>query len=76
MNKEIEMLYKTLEAKDKIINNQVLMISELNDKLNKILYEITNFCEECSSNTNCPEEECVLFRIEQIITNKNIRRKK
>ena len=37
MNKEIEMLYKTLEAKDKIINNQVLMISELNDRIDEAI---------------------------------------
>lgn len=35
----------------------------------KILYEITNFCNECPSKENCPEEECVLFRIEQEIEN-------
>ena len=31
MNKEIEMLYKTLKAKDKIINEQVLEIARLNN---------------------------------------------
>ena len=34
----------------------------------EILNEITSFCNECSSRECCPEEECVLFRIEQIIT--------
>ena len=34
----------------------------------EILEEITEFCEECPSHENYPEEECVLFRIEQIIT--------
>jgi len=33
----------------------------------KILYEITNFCEECPSHDCCPEEECVLYRIEKIL---------
>ena len=34
----------------------------------KILDEITTFCnEECSSKTHCPEDECVLFRIESIV---------
>lgn len=32
-----------------------------------ILEEITNFCEECPSHDNCPEEECVLYRIEQLL---------
>lgn len=36
----------------------------------RILSEIANFCEEqCSCVMCCPEEECVLFRIERIITN-------
>lgn len=33
----------------------------------KIETEITNFCEECDSHDSCPENECVLFRIESII---------
>ena len=30
-----------------------------------ILTEITNFCRECGSNMECPEMDCVLFRIEK-----------
>jgi hypothetical protein len=37
----------------------------------KILTEITNFCEECPSHECCPEEECVLYRIEQILLDKS-----
>lgn len=33
----------------------------------KILNEITDFCNECGSKENCPEEECVLYRIENIV---------
>lgn len=33
----------------------------------KILTKITDFCEECGSHESCPEEECVLYRIEQMI---------
>ena len=33
----------------------------------KILKEITQFCKGCASKECCPEDECVLFRIEQII---------
>ena len=33
----------------------------------EILLEISEFCNnECSSNMSCPEEECILYRIEQI----------
>ena len=35
MNKEIEMLYKNLDAKDKIINDQALEIARLKEKINK-----------------------------------------
>lgn len=37
---------------------------------NKILTEITNHCENCPNRECCPEEECVLFRIEKIIEEK------
>lgn len=33
----------------------------------KIMEEITDFCEECPLHECCPEEECVLYRIEQIL---------
>ena len=33
----------------------------------EILNEITEFCKGCCSNDCCPEDECVLFRIERII---------
>lgn len=42
--------------------------------INKILLEITNFCKECSSNNCCSESACVLYRIEQIITNKKCKK--
>lgn len=42
---------------------------------NKILKEITDFCKICNSNNNCPEEECVLYRIEKLILEKtNVRK--
>lgn len=36
-------------------------------KEEEILTEITDFCEGCPSRECCPEEECVLYRIEQIV---------
>ena len=33
----------------------------------KILTEITEHCENCPLCQKCPEEECVLWRIEQLI---------
>lgn len=33
----------------------------------KIMIEITDFCEECPSHECCPEEKCILYRVEQII---------
>jgi len=35
-----------------------------------ILTEITEYCRECASNNCCPEDECILFRIEQLVCNK------
>lgn len=38
--------------------------------MEEIMNEITGFCEQCSSHECCPEEECVLWRIEQLIVGK------
>lgn len=38
---------------------------------NKILLEITKFCKECPSCECCPEEECVLYRIEKLVERNN-----
>jgi hypothetical protein len=40
------------------------------DKEDKIMNEITNFCENCKSHECCHEEECILFRIERIIVDR------
>ena len=37
------------------------------EKQEQIMNEISEFCRECESCTNCPEEDCILFRIERII---------
>ncbi|MBQ9700109.1 MAG: hypothetical protein IJV71_05740 [Lachnospiraceae bacterium] len=34
----------------------------------QILNEVTLYCrDECSSSCECPEDECVLFRIERLV---------
>lgn len=33
----------------------------------EILTEITDFCETCPKHESCPEDECILFRIEQLL---------
>ena len=36
----------------------------------QILNQISDYCQsECCSCDNCPEDDCVLFRIEKIIEN-------
>lgn len=35
------------------------------EEINDILKEIAIFCEECPSHECCPEDECVLYRIEK-----------
>ena len=42
----------------------------------KVLTEITNFCETCASKDSCPEEDCVLFRIEKIVEEESREEKK
>ena len=42
----------------------------------KIMNEITDFCEQCPSKDCCPEEDCVLFRIEKILFEKKEEKKK
>ena len=41
-----------------------------------VLNETTSFCNECPRKECCPEEECVLFRIEQIILKEGERMEK
>ena len=42
---------------------------------NEILEEIAEFCEECPSHENCPEEACVLYNIERKIISVHDNRK-
>lgn len=37
---------------------------------NKVLLEITNYCMNCQEHECCPEDECILFRIEKIMENR------
>lgn len=42
----------------------------------KILNETTKFCNTCPSKECCPENECVLYRIEQIVLKWNKKKKR
>ena len=59
------MIQKNLKKKEKW---------QLNRKKNnldyKIMLEISKQCEKCSLREKCIEEDCILFRIEQLIVNK------
>ena len=37
----------------------------------RVLKEAFDFCGECSSNMCCPEDECVIYRIQQICLGKD-----
>ena len=37
---------------------------------NEILSEIYSYCENCKNRLSCVENECILFRIENLIINK------
>lgn len=40
----------------------------LSDKEHEIINDIHNFCEnECGVRESCPEDDCILFRIEKLI---------
>ena len=43
------------------------MNRDVAELINAILNETTTFCEECGSREICPEDECVLYRIEKIV---------
>lgn len=49
----------------KIKNNQLKVV--IKDISNNILNETTTFCESCASKDCCPEEDCVLYRIEKLV---------
>lgn len=63
------------EFEDKSIWNEIhekskkdFLEIEVEDSLrNRILNETIRFCAECPSVECCPEDECVLFRIEKIV---------
>lgn len=40
----------------------------------QIMTEITNFCENCPSSDCCPELDCVLYRIETIISKEKVKK--
>ena len=62
---------KDIETLIALYQNEKSHVETLTKSLEKtreeILNETTSFCNECPSKESCPEEECVLFRIEQII---------
>ena len=41
----------------------------------KIMLEISNFCESCPSSGCCHEEECVLYRIEKLVDDRPVNTK-
>ena len=44
------------------------------DLSEQIINEITIYCrDECCSSYECPEDECVLFRIERMVTEDDTR---
>lgn len=53
-----------VEEKDKEIER---LNNAMRLKMDKILTFITDFCESCSSHEECPEEECVLWMVEQVV---------
>ena len=70
INREKRPLKNDLIKEDKrsYRNKLVELFYEIMDEEdNKILTEIYNTCNGCPHQFSCPEEDCVLYRIEQII---------
>lgn len=50
------------------LENKNKQLKEIIEKIsNNILNETTTFCEYCASKDCCPEEDCVLYRIEKLV---------
>lgn len=61
--------YSKNKTKSKSFFVKMPMIDDEDEIMtDKILNETTTFCETCSKRECCPEEECILYRIEQIVT--------
>lgn len=70
INREKRPLKNDLIKEDKrsYRNELVELFYEImNESDDKILSEIYNECSKCSNQYSCPEEECALYRIEQIV---------
>lgn len=69
MTKEMRVLLEQSYKGKEVIE----YIESLEDKLKWIVVDvlrlITGVCIECPSRECCPEDECVLYRIEQIVEN-------
>jgi len=70
---------KSLKERDELIRISSKLSKEcdkLSEELNKIkksiLNETTTFCNECASKECCPERECVLYRIEDLVSDESI----
>lgn len=49
-------------------------LKEENQRLKEsIVNEATLFCDECASKECCPEKECVLYRIEELCVDEQVR---
>lgn len=69
LNRDVD--YKKFKYDDLItfceIGKEFIKINKIKNE--KIKNEIANFCNICPSKENCPEKECVLYRIEEIMNN-------
>ena len=49
------------------LQHEKKQLKEVIEKISNILNETTTFCESCASKDYCPEEDCVLYRIEKLV---------
>lgn len=57
---------KTIELLSKYTKECDRLSEELHNLKESILNETTTFCNECKNKECCKEDECVIYRLEQL----------
>lgn len=62
---------ETLELLSKYAKENDKLSEELNKIKRTILNETTTFCDTCPNREHCPENECVIYRLEKLGSDEN-----
>ena len=64
LKEDYKRMKENFDSKVEVITKYKEVIEKIS---NNILNETTTFCESCVSKDCCPEEDCVLYRIEKLV---------